>query len=70
MTGAKGGFELTLSNGETQVCDRLLLGRADAARQRVGSWRFRWGILLKPPMPSLITFHSTTAWLHGLGHFG
>jgi predicted Rossmann fold flavoprotein len=60
------GFELTLSNGETQVCDRLLLATGGCRTAAGGQLAVSLGHTLEAPVPSLFTFHSATAWLQGL----
>ncbi len=48
-------FRLTLSNGETQFCDRLLVAAGGASK--VQSWLEKLGHSLLPPVPSLFTFN-------------
>src|ERR1019366_8407515 len=66
VNGAKGGFDLTLSNGETLACDRLLLATGGCRTAAGGQLAVSLGHTLEPPVPSLFTFHSATAWLQGL----
>jgi len=66
VKGEKGGFDLTLSNGETQSCDRLLLATGGCRTVAGGQLAVSLGHTLEPPVPSLFTFHSATAWLRGL----
>jgi predicted Rossmann fold flavoprotein len=66
VRGAKGGFDLTLSNGETMVCDRLLLATGGCRTEAAGQLAVSLGHTLEPPVPSLFTFHSATEWLKGL----
>jgi predicted Rossmann fold flavoprotein len=63
---AEGGFDLKLSNGETQTCDRLLLAMGGCRTVAGGQLAISLGHTLEAPVPSLFTFHSTTAWLRGL----
>ena len=62
----KGGFDLTLSNGETQACDRLLLATGGCRTAAGGQLAVSLGHTLETPVPSLFTFHSATAWLRDL----
>jgi len=66
VKGEKGGFDLTLTNGETQACDRLLLATGGCRTVAGGQLATSLGHTLEAPVPSLFTFHSTTAWLRGL----
>lgn len=61
-----GGFELTLSNGETLVCDRLLLATGGCRAASAGELAVSLGHTLEPPVPSLFTFHIDTPWLRDL----
>src|SRR5205085_1951036 len=51
------GFELTLNNGETLPCDRLLLATGGCRAQAAGDLAVSLGHTLEPPVPSLFTFH-------------
>jgi hypothetical protein len=62
----EGGFELTLSNGETLTCDRLLLATGGCRAAAVGQLAVSLGHTLETPVPSLFTFHIATPWLRGL----
>jgi predicted Rossmann fold flavoprotein len=62
----KGGFELTLSDGETLVCDRLLLATGGCRTAAGGRLAVSLGHTLEPPVPSLFTFQMETSWLRGL----
>jgi len=64
--GEKGGFELTLSNGETRACDQLLLATGGCRTAAGGQLAISLGHTLEPPVPSLFTFHSATPWLRDL----
>jgi predicted Rossmann fold flavoprotein len=63
---AEGGFDLTLSNGETLACDRLLLASGGCRTAAGGNLVVSLGHTLKPPVPSLFTFHVETPWLREL----
>ena len=63
---AGGGFELTLSGGETLVCDKLLLATGGCRTPALGQLAVSLGHTLEPPVPSLFTFHIATPWLRGL----
>ena len=57
---AGGGFDLTLSDGRSLSCDRLLLATGGA---RSGSLAESLGHTLEPPVPSLFTFRIEMPWL-------
>ncbi len=61
---SEGGFELTLSTGETLACDRLLL--ATGGSRGTGNLAEMLGHSLETPVPSLFTFHVETPWLRKL----
>jgi predicted Rossmann fold flavoprotein len=61
-----GGFELTLSDGETLQCDRLLLAIGGCRTPALGQLAVSLGHTLEPPVPSLFTFHIETPWLRAL----
>jgi predicted Rossmann fold flavoprotein len=63
---AEGGFDLTLSTGETLACDRLLLASGGCRTAAGGGLAVSLGHTLEPPVPSLFTFHLETPWLHEL----
>ncbi len=63
---APGGFDLTLSNGETQACDRLLLATGGCRAPALGQLAVSLGHTLEPPVPSLFTFHVNLPWLREL----
>lgn len=63
--GTGGGFELNLTNGETLVCDRLLLATG-GSRAATGQLAATLGHTVVPPVPSLFTFQIETPWLRGL----
>ncbi len=60
------GFELTLSNGETLACDRLLLATGGCRAAAAGQLAVSLGHTLETPVPSLFTFHIATPWLREL----
>ena len=59
-------FTLTLTNGETLSCDRLLLATGGCRAAAAGELAVALGHALEPPVPSLFTFHLDTPWLQGL----
>ncbi len=61
-----GTFSLTLTNGETMSCDRLLLATGGCRTPALGEQAVSLGHTLAPPVPSLFTFHIETPWLRGL----
>ncbi len=61
-----GGFDLTLTNGETLFCDRLLLATGGCRTLATGDVAVSLGHTLEPPVPSLFTFHLETPWLREL----
>ncbi len=61
-----GGFDLTLSNGETLTCDKLLLAIGGCRTPALGQLAVSLGHSLEPPVPSLFTFHIETSWLRDL----
>ncbi len=63
---AGGGFDLTLSDGGTQVADGLLLATGGGRAAEEGSLAASLGHTLEPPVPSLFTFHIETPWLRAL----
>ena len=63
---AGAGFELTLSNGETLACDRLLLATGGCRTPALGQLAVSLGHTLEPPVPSLFTFHIALPWLRAL----
>lgn len=64
LTG--GRFELSLSNSEPMVCDRLLLATGGCRTAVAGQLAVSIGHTLEPPVPSLFTFHIATPWLREL----
>ena len=60
------GFDVTLSNGETLACDRLLLATGGCRAAVAGQLAASLGHTLEPPVPSLFTFHIDTPWLREL----
>ena len=61
-----GAFELTLANGESLVCDRLLLATGGCRAARPGELAVSLGHTLEPPVPSLFTFHVEAPWVREL----
>jgi predicted Rossmann fold flavoprotein len=61
-----GGFELTLSDGESVTCDRLLLATGGCRAIAAGQLAVSLGHTLEPPVPSLFTFHIEVPWLRNL----
>src|SRR5438094_2651509 len=61
-----GGFELTLSSGETVGCDRLLLATGGCRAASAGQLAVSLGHTLEAPVPSLFTFPIDTSWLREL----
>jgi len=61
-----GSFELTLSNGETLACDKLLLATGGCRTPALGQLAVSLGHQLEAPVPSLFTFHVDAAWLREL----
>ena len=61
-----GGFELTLSSGETVGCDRLLLATGGCRAASAGQLAVSLGHTLEAPVPSLFTFHIDVSWLRKL----
>lgn len=61
-----GGFDLTLTNGETPLCDRLLLATGGCRAAALGQCAISLGHTLQPPVPSLFTFHIESPWLREL----
>lgn len=62
----EGRFNLTLSNGETLSCDRLLLTTGGCRTAAAGQLAVSLGHTLEPPVPSLFTFNLDTPWLREL----
>jgi predicted Rossmann fold flavoprotein len=60
------GFQLTLSDGESLACDRLLLATGGCRGAAAGELAVSLGHTLEPPVPSLFTFHIDTAWVRTL----
>ena len=66
-SGANGnGFVLTLADGETLECDRLLLATGGCKSEGPGELAAMLGHTIEPPVPSLFTFHIETPWLREL----
>jgi predicted Rossmann fold flavoprotein len=63
---ADGKFKLSLSNGESLACDKLLLATGGCRTAALGQLAVSLGHTLESPVPSLFTFHIETAWLREL----
>ena len=61
-----GGFDLTLSTGESLSCDKLLLATGGCRTPALGQLAVALGHTLEMPVPSLFTFHIATSWLREL----
>ena len=61
-----GEFELTLTDGETLHCDRLLLATGGCRAAVAGQLAVSLGHTLEPPVPSLFTFMIAIPWLREL----
>src|ERR1043166_1214388 len=61
-----GRFELSLSTGAKEICDRLLLATGGCRTAAAGQMAVSLGHTLEPPVPSLFTFHLETPWLKEL----
>jgi predicted Rossmann fold flavoprotein len=64
-TGA-GSLELTLTNGETLTCDRLMLATGGCRSLAAGQLAMSLGHTLEAPVPSLFTFQIAAPWLREL----
>ena len=60
------GFSAKLSNGETRVCDRLLLATGGCRSVALGQVAISLGHTLESPVPSLFTFQIEAPWLRAL----
>jgi predicted Rossmann fold flavoprotein len=63
---AEGGFSLTLTDGKTLECDRLMLATGGCRAAAAGRLAVSLGHTLEPPVPSLFTFHIAAPWLREL----
>lgn len=63
---APSGFSVTLSNGETLACDRVLLATGGCRSAALGQLAVSLGHTLEPPVPSLFTFQIEAPWLRAL----
>jgi predicted Rossmann fold flavoprotein len=61
-----GTFELTLSNGEKMLCEKLLLALGGCRTPTLGQLAVALGHTLEAPVPSLFTFHIAIPWLREL----
>jgi predicted Rossmann fold flavoprotein len=62
----EGGFSLTLTDGETLGCQRLMLATGGCRAAAAGGLAVSLGHTLEPPVPSLFTFHIAAPWLREL----
>ena len=62
----EGGFRLTLTDGETLGCERLMLATGGCRAAVGGQLAVSLGHTLEPPVPSLFTFHIAAPWLREL----
>ena len=62
----EGGFELTLSNGETVSCEKLLLATGGCRAAVAGQLAASLGHTIESPVPSLFTFQIAAPWLREL----
>lgn len=60
------GFAVTLADGETLECDRVLLATGGCRTASMGELAVSLGHTLEPPVPSLFTFHIDMPWVHKL----
>lgn len=63
---AEGGFEVSLSTGKSDLCNRVLLATGGCRTTAAGQLAVSLGHTLEPPVPSLFSFHIGTPWLRGL----
>jgi predicted Rossmann fold flavoprotein len=63
---SEGGFELTLANGQSVACDRLLLATGGCRAVGETSLPAALGHSFEVPVPSLFTFHIENPWLRNL----
>lgn len=61
-----GGFDLTLSDGTSMSCHRLLLATGGARTLSGPQIAETFGHTIEPPVPSLFSFHISTPWLRSL----
>jgi predicted Rossmann fold flavoprotein len=61
-----GSFKLTLTNGETLFCERLVMATGGCRSESGGALAVALGHTLAPPVPSLFTFHIKDARLDGI----
>ena len=62
----RGGFMVTLANGEALTADRVLLSTGGCRAAALGQLAVGLGHTLEPPVPSLFTFQIEAPWLHEL----
>ena len=63
---AEGGFELGFGNGESLLCERVMLATGGCRVPAAGQLAVSLGHTLEPPVPSLFTFHIAAPWLREL----
>lgn len=63
---ADGTFALSLENGETLICDRLILATGGCRSVAAGALAAALGHKLETPVPSLFTFQVPDCWLREL----
>ncbi|MDQ6939905.1 MAG: aminoacetone oxidase family FAD-binding enzyme, partial [Verrucomicrobiota bacterium] len=61
-----GEFELTLTNGTSFTCDRLLLATGGARNTSGAAIAHSLGHTIEPAVPSLFSLHVATPWLRSL----
>lgn len=61
-----GGFRVTMSDGECEECDRLLLATGGCRTPALGALAAGLGHTLVAPVPSLFTLHMGTEWVREL----
>jgi predicted Rossmann fold flavoprotein len=64
--GRTGGFALTIANGETLECERLMLATGGCRAPAAGQLAVSLGHTLAPPVPSLFSLHLAETWLREL----
>jgi len=65
-SGFAGGEGENSAQGETLICDRLLLATGGCRAAAAGRLAMSLGHTLQPPVPSLFTFHIESPWLRSL----
>ncbi|HEX4120495.1 MAG TPA: NAD(P)/FAD-dependent oxidoreductase [Verrucomicrobiae bacterium] len=62
----EGQFEVTLADGESIACDKVLLATGGCRAAAAGELAVSLGHTLRTPVPSLFTFHIQSAWVREL----